>query len=188
MALAQTVERTKTSVTAEELWRLSTSDKKYELVQGELIEMTPPGGTHGNIAAKMSWLLLNFVKAQKLGEIMVETGFQLASNPDTVRGPDISFLSADKVPAGGIPAGYISGPPDLAIEIVSPGDTASEIHAKAQDYLEYGSRLVWIVYPQQQTVVVHYPDRTARTLQHADTLTGETVIPGFSCQIQEIFD
>jgi Uma2 family endonuclease len=104
-----------------------------------------------------------------------------------VRGPDISFLSAAKIPPAGLPEGYIDGAPDLAIEIVSPGDTASEIQNKVQDYLAYGTSLVWIVYPQQRIVTVHYPDGVARTLRETDALSGEQVIPGFSCQMAEIF-
>jgi Uma2 family endonuclease len=187
MVLAEIVEQTKTLITARELLQLSAGDKKYELVKGELIELTPPGGAHGSIAAKISWLLLNFIRSHNLGKVMVESGFQLASNPDTVRGPDISFLAAAKVPAEGIPAGYLSGAPDLAVEIVSPGDTAAEIQAKVQDYLVHGSQAVWVVYPQQRVVVVHHPDGLGRTLQEVDTLSGETVVPGFSCQVSDIF-
>jgi Uma2 family endonuclease len=188
MALTESIERTKTMVTAQELWQLSGGEKEHELVKGELIEMTPPGGSHGTVAAKITWLLLNFVKPHNLGEVMVETGFQLTSNPDTVRGPDVSFISAAKIPSGGPPAGYISGPPDLAVEIVLPNDTASEIQNKVQDYLTHGTTVVWVVYPQQRTAVVHYPDGTARTLHEADTLEGKPVLTGFSCRVTEIFD
>jgi Uma2 family endonuclease len=179
---------TKTEITAQELWQLSGGEKEYELVKGELIEMTPPGGSHGTVAARISWLLLNFVIPHKLGEVMVETGFQLTSNPDTVRGPDVSFISADKMPPGGPPTGFISGPPDLAVEVVSPNDTASEIQVKVQEYVAYGVQSVWVVYPQQRTVIVHYPDGTARTLHEADILEGKPVLAGFSCRITEIFD
>jgi Uma2 family endonuclease len=75
----------------------------------------------------------------------------------------------------------------LAVEIVSPGDTASEIQNKVQDYLACGTPMVWLVYPQQRLVIIYYPDGTARTLQESDTLSGEAVIPGFSCQVAEIF-
>ncbi len=187
MALVETTEYTKTLVTAQELWQLSQNDKRYELVKGELIEMTPPGGRHGNTAVKLATLLQNFASSHKLGEVMVETGFCLSSQPDTVRGPDVSFLAAEKIPPGGLPDGYIFGAPDLAVEIVSPNDTASKIQSKVQDYLAYGTRLVWLVYPQQQIVIVHHPDGTARTLSETNTLNGETVVPGFSCRVEDIF-
>ena len=187
MVLGKTVEKVKELVTAEELWRMGSRGENYELVRGELIEMTPPGGIHGSTAVNLGSLLLSFIKARNLGVVMVETGYRLASNPDTVRGPDISFLSATKIPSNGLPDGYIDGPPDLAVEIVSPGDTASEIQDKVQDYLAYGTPMVWVVYPQQRLVIVHDPDGTARTLRETDTLSGEAIIPGFSCQVAEIF-
>jgi Uma2 family endonuclease len=187
MSLAQTSERTESLVTAEALWQLAEDDQDYELVKGELVKVTPPGGTHGKVSLRLGALLQNFVVSHQLGVVMVETGFRLAANPDTVRGPDISFLSADRIPADGLPEGYISGAPDLAVEIVSPNDRASEIQARVQDYLTSGTPLVWVVYPQQRLVIVHYPDGTARTLSENDTLSGETVIVGFSCQVKEIF-
>ena len=187
MVLAKTAESVKELVTAEDLWQMSSRGDNYELVRGELIEMTPPGGIHGSTAVNLSSLLLSFVKEKKLGVVMVETGYKLISNPDTVRGPDISFLSAAKLPPGGLPDGYIDGAPDLAVEVVSPGDTASEVQDKVQDYLAYGTPLVWVVYPQQRTVMVHYADGTARTLRETDALSGETVIPDFSCRVGDIF-
>jgi Uma2 family endonuclease len=187
VVLTKTVESVKDLITAEDLWRMSSRGKNYELVRGELIEMTPPGGIHGSTAVNLSSLLLGFVKKKNLGVVMVETGYKLASSPDTVRAPDVSFLSIAKIPPDGLPEGYLDGAPDLAVEIVSPGDTASEVQDKVQDYLTYGAQIVWVVYPQQRIVIVHYPDGTARTLHEADTLSGETVIPGFSCQVAEIF-
>ncbi len=187
MVLAKTMESVKELVTVEELWQMGSHGKNYELVRGELIEMAPPGGTHGNTAANLSSLLLSLVKEKNLGVVMVETGYKLASDPDTVRGPDISFLSSAKIPPAGLPDGYIDGAPDLAVEIVSPGDTASEIQDKVQDYLTYGVQLVWVVYPSQRLVVVHNPDGTSRTLHETDTLSGEVVLSGFSCRVADIF-
>ncbi len=187
MALAEPVDVTKELVTAEALWQMGADADRFELVKGELIEMTPPGGTHGNIAVRLSSRLQNFVSTNQLGKIMVESGYLLSNNPDTVRGPDVSFLSTGKIPAGGLPDGYINGAPNLAVEIVSPSDTASIIQDKVQDYLAYGTLLVWIIYPQQQVVVVHHPDGTARTLQTRDTLSGQNVLPGFACPVADIF-
>lgn len=187
MAVAETADRAKDLVTAEELWALSTGGKKYELVKGELVEMTPPGGTHGKTAVRLSTRLQTFVEAKQLGEVMVESGYRLTSQPDTVRGPDISFLAAQNMPAEGLPEDYIPGAPDLAVEIVSPGDTAAEVQEKVQDYLTHGTRLVWIVYPRQRVVIVHYPDGMAKTLHPHDMLNGEEVIPGFTCRVGDIF-
>ncbi len=118
---------------------------------------------------------------------MVESGFLLASQPDTVRGPDISFAAAERVPSEGLPEGFFPGAPDLAVEIVSPGDTDVEVQDKVMDYLTHGTRRVWVVRPRQQTVTVHRPDGTARLLQGKDVLDGEDVVPGFTFLLQELF-
>ena len=188
MALAEaTKPTTKELITAEALWQMGASGERYELSKGELVKMTPPGGTHGNVAVRLSTKLQVFVEENNLGQIMVESGYLLATNPDTVRGPDISFLAASKIPAEGLPDAYITGAPDLAVEIVSPSDTASIIQDKVQDYLTYGTRLVWVIYPQQKIVVAYHPDGTAQTLHKTDSLTGEDVLPDFSCRVEDIF-
>lgn len=187
MVLAQPIDTVKELVTAEELWQMGGRGENFELVKGELVEMTPPGGIHGSTASRLNTRLSNLVETHKLGIIMVETGYRLTTNPDTVRAPDISFLSAAKIPPDGLPDGYINGAPDLAVEVVSPGDTASEIQNKVQDYLAYGTQVVWVVYPQQRLVVTYYPDGTARTLRETESLSGEAVIPGFSCRVSDIF-
>ncbi len=187
MVLAVPKTKTKNLVTAEELLQLQDNTINYELTKGELIEMTPPGGSHGLTAVEISWLLRSFVKSRELGVILVETGFKLKTDPDTVRAPDVSFIAAENLPPEGVPDGYIAGPPDLAVEIVSPGDKAADVQDKVQEYLECSVKLVWVVYPQQQIVIAHHPDGMARTLKLNDTLTAETVIPGFSCLVKDIF-
>lgn len=187
MALAEAHKSTVRQVTAEELWNLSETYKNHELSKGRLIEMTPPGGSHGKFALRIGRFLQDFVDARQIGEAMVETGFVLTENPDTVRSPDASFISTENLPPEGLPDGFIPGAPDLAVEIVSPGDTAAEVQDKVQDYLHYGTKLVWVIYPRQRLVIVHYPDGTAKTLRETDTLSGESVVPGFSCPVKEIF-
>jgi Uma2 family endonuclease len=174
-------------LTADVLWWFPQNGLKYELSKGELIEMAPPGGTHGKYSLRLGRHLQSLAETNRLGETMTEAGFYLQRNPDTVRAPDVSFLAAARIPPGGLPEGYIPGPPDLAVEIVSPHDTATEIQQKVEEYLAAGTRLVWIVYPRQRSVVVHYPNGTARTLREADSLDGEDVVPGFSCPLADIF-
>jgi Uma2 family endonuclease len=178
--------KTKT-MTAEDLWRMPDDGHDYELVKGELIEMVPPGGQHGDIARRLAGKLGDLTDAHRLGRVLVETGFWLARQPDTVRGPDISFITAERIPPGGLPVGFFPGAPDLAVEIVSPSDTASAIQAKVQDYLTYGTRLVWVVDPKTQTVTVYRPDGSAHVLGTNDTLSGEDLVPGFTLRITELF-
>lgn len=179
--------RTPTLMTAEELERLPDNGTHYELVKGELVEMAPPGGEHGGLAIDIGGPLNAHVKQNKLGRVLVETGYKLARNPDVVRSPDVSFLRRQRIPASGLPRGYIDGSPDLAVEIVSPGDTAEEIEAKVQDYLTYGTRLVWVVQPKTRTVTAYYSDGRARVLREKDALDGEDVVPGFTLALTDLW-
>ena len=147
---------TGTRMTAEELLRLPENGKRYELVGGELREMVPAGARHGDVAMTLGILLGQHVRAERLGRVLAaETGFRISRDPDTVRAPDVSFVSRERVPPGGPPDGYWELAPDLAVEVVSPNDTAAEVQSKAQMWLESGVRLVWVVYPDTRSVVVH---------------------------------
>lgn len=176
-------------MTVEELAHLPDNGARYELARGELIEMAPPGGEHGSIAGRLAYLLGVAVYPQRSGAVIIETGYVLSRDPDIVRSPDVSVLLRERIPDSGITRTFIRGAPDLAVEIVSPGDTAVEVADKVQDYLTHGVRLVWVVEPKTQTVTVYRPDGTARLLQAAanHTLDGEGVIPGFSTPVQELF-
>lgn len=178
---------TKTRMTAEELMRLPHDGYRYELVEGEL-RMTPVGGEHGDIAGVMAYFLIHHVRPRQLGKVVVETGFCLECQPDTVVAPDVAFLSAARVPPGGrLPRKFISGAPDLAVEVLSPTNTASEIQAKVRDYLAHGTRLVWVIDPDVPTVTVYRADGSTQSLQASDVLRGEDVVPGFALQVAELF-
>ena len=177
-------------LTAEDFARMpdSQSGEQYELARGELIVMPPPGVFHGRFASRLDSRLRPFVEAHALGEVFVETGYLLRRDPDTVRAPDVSFVAAARIPAGGLPEeGFFPGALDLAVEIVSPGDLDAEIQGKVDDYLEFGTRLVWVVRPTQRTVMVYHPDGTARRISLGNTLSGEDVLPDFSLALSELF-
>lgn len=174
-------------VTAEELERRPDDDHRYELVQGELIRRTPVGGVHGRIAVIMAARLHAYAEQHRLGEVMVEVGYRLARDPDTVRGPDVSFVAASRITEGGVPRGFIVGAPDLAVEIVSPEDTAAEVDEKVQEYLRAGSRLVWVVQPRTRTITSYRPDGNARVHGADDVIDGADVLPGFSMRVRELF-
>lgn len=178
---------TKTLLTAEDLWQMGEEGRYYELVRGELIEMTPPGSLHGKIALRLGRYLQAHVEAHRLGEVMVESGYWLERDPDTVRGPDVSFTAASRVPPEGLPEGFFLGPPDLAVEVVSPGDSDAEVQDKVMNYLASGTCLVWVVRPRQRTVTVYHPDGYARVLRETETLEGEEVVPGFALPLRELF-
>jgi Uma2 family endonuclease len=174
-------------VTAHDLWEMPDDGYKYELVRGELLRMTPPGGWHGQTSVELSWLIRTFLASNPIGRVYVETGFLLASDPDIVRAPDVAFVRTERLPPESEREGYLQLAPDLAVEVVSPGDRAADIEEKVEEYLDAGSRLVWVVYRRGQRVTVHHPDRTARTLREHDTLDGEDVLPGFQVRVGDIF-
>lgn len=175
---------TQTAMTGEDLWRLSDSGKYYELVQGELRQMSPPGMEHGERAVRIGRLLDEFVEEHELGRVGVESGFYLARNPDTVRGPDAFFVSKERLPLEVEVVGFCEVLPDLVVEVVSPGDTFTEVMEKVQEYLAAGVRLVWVVDSRRHVVLV-YPG--GHTLAETDTLTGGEVLPGFTVPVTRLF-
>ena len=179
---------TKTLMTAEELWHLPEDSKHYELVKGELIEMTPPGGEHGSIASRLVLRLGAYVEKRKLGYVLVESGYCLECAPDTVRGPDVSFIRPERLPEGKLPRQFIPGAPDLAVEIISTHDRRSEIQRKIQEYLTHGTQRVWVIDPEARTVTVYRPDGSTQLLRGNDLLEGEDVIPGFAMRVSELWE
>jgi Uma2 family endonuclease len=174
-------------MTADELWRMPTDHMRHELVKGELRTMPPAGFEHGTIIIRLSRRLATHVDANDLGFIAgAETGFTLALNPDTVRGADVSFVSKARI-TGALPKAFFPGAPDLAAEVLSPSDTVEEVEEKVADYLDGGSKLVWVLSPKLKTVTVHRPGRNPIVLKRDDLLSGEEIVPGFQCKVSELF-
>ena len=165
------------------------ADRIVELVEGEIIEMSKPSGLHGQITFLLSLKIGNFVVDNGLGIVTAaDTGFVLERNPDdgdTVRGLDIAFLSGGKAPAV-LPDQLVDVAPDLAVEVISPSNKATDMHRKVRQLLAAGTTLIWIVYPELRNVDVHTREG-AITLNEADTLSGGDVLPGFEIPVREIF-
>lgn len=160
---------------------------RCELIHGELVEMSPAGFEHGRLAAEIAGILRDFVKPRSLGTITgAETGFYLERNPDTVRAPDVGFIRSDRLPAKKL-SGFFEGPPDLAVEILSPSDRASEIVAKVRDWLRAGCRVVWVVDPETETIAVHESKDRIFELGLSDTLSGGNVLPGLDILVRDVF-
>ena len=175
-------------MTAEELIKLPSGKFRYELVKGELITMSPSGSEHGATVINLTLSLGVHVKTNNLGVVFgAETGFKLASNPDTVRAPDIAFVRRERIPQTGIPKSYWPGAPDLAVEVVSPGDTVYEVDEKVAEWLTAGAQAVWVVNPKRRTVTVHRSLNDAVTLYENDELDGQDVVPNFRCRVADIF-
>ena len=174
-------------MTADELLRMPRDGFRYELVKGELKQMPPAGFEHGVTIVDVCTPLDNFVREHVLGVVTgAETGFQIESDPDTVRAPDVAFVSAARLPRERV-RGYFPGAPDLAVEVVSPGDTVQEVDDKVAEWLEAGARLVWVVRPSRKTVEVHRADGTVSLLGARDELSGESEVPGFSLPVARVF-
>lgn len=173
-------------LTADEFWRSPLNGKGVELVRGEVESSMPPGGLHGAIQVRLGGRLDAWASANNAGWVGVESGFLIATNPDTVRGPDIAFVKADRIPSSGVPTAFWRLPPDIAIEVVSPDETAQSLQVKISEYLDAGTSEVWVIYSLSREVVAHFPNRTARTLTDVQMLTS-ALLPGFSCQVAELF-
>lgn len=176
-------------ITAEELLQLPHDGRRYELVKGELKEMRPAGPQHGRVANNIAFLITQYVREKKLGAVYAaETGFKLREKPDTVRAADAAFVAKERIPAEGEPAGYWAITPDLVVEVVSPSDAAQAVQAKVAEWLAAGCRLVWVVYPETQTVMEYQSSGAIRILMGQEILDGGEVLPGFTCSIAQIFE
>jgi Uma2 family endonuclease len=171
--------------TADDLLALPHDQKRYQLVEGQLIEMSPTGETHGRLTAHLLILLGVYVSQHRIGRVYgAETGFKVAENPDTVYGIDLAFVSNARTQKRD---NYFIGAPDLAIEVVSPGNTQTEMHEKVQKLFEAGARLVWIVYPKSRVVYVYSEPDVITVVHEADVVDGGEVVPGFAVKVADVF-
>ena len=175
-------------MTADELLTLPGGEFRYELVKGELKKMSPAGHHQGKIIIRLTVPLAEHVKANQLGEIYAaETGFKLESAPDTVRAPDIAFITKERVEEVGETRGYWPGAFDLAVEVLSPDDRLSEVEEKVSEWLIAGTRQVWVVSPKLHTVTIYASSGNIQVLTEKEILTGGDVISGFALPVAEIF-
>ena len=176
-------------LTADDLLRLYSEGVRGELIRGVLYETSAAGLEHGEIAMNIGGMLGNFVRPARLGRVVgTDAGIWLERDPDTVREPDIAFISAERLPLDTRVRGYSEVVPDLVVEIISPTDRPVAVHDKAQMWLRYGVRLVLLIDPDARSVTVMPHDGPAQTLTDADTLDGGDVLLGFSCAVSDIFD
>ena len=176
--------------TADDLWELShqvADAKRLELVKGSILEMTPAGGSHGLVTHELGRLIGNYVAAHKLGYVTAaETGFILATNPDIVRAPDVGFVAKVRMPHP-IPQKYIPVAPDLAVEVVSPNDAAENIRKKVIQFLDAGTLIVWVVYPEARTVDIYRPGQHIQSVGMDGALDGGEALPGLTIPVGDVF-
>jgi Uma2 family endonuclease len=174
-------------VTAEEFERMPSSER-YELVEGRLVPMSPVNFDHGRIVLQLAYVLKTHLKNQPAGVAVIETGFTLATDPDTVRGPDVAFVRQDRVPTPGT-RGFPKIAPDAVFEVLSPDDRPGEFRKKIVEYIRRGVHLVVVIDPDDKTVVIHRPGSQPVTLREgSDVLDMADVIAGFSCRVSDIFE
>lgn len=175
------------AITPEDLLAMP-NEVDYELVNGELVERHL-GAESSWIASNLIVLIAVFYRGRVPGHLFTtDCGYQCYSDdPGKVRKPDVSFVRKGRFPKDRIPKGYIRIAPDLAVEVLSPNDLADEAEAKVEEYLDVGVQLVWVISPKAETVTVYRADRSAVKLHDADELSGENVLPGFRCNVSDLF-
>lgn len=175
-------------LTEGDLARLPDDGIRHELRAGLLLAEPRPFPRHAQVQARVIELLAGFARTQALGPVLGDAGFLLAHDPDTVRGPDVSFVRRDRWDAVSDKGRFFPGAPDLAVEILSPSNRPAEIQGKIADYLGAGARLVWIVDPAERSIHVHGPNFAPRRLGDNDRLDGADVLPGFSIRVATLFE
>ncbi len=175
-------------MTAHDLLIMPGDDFRYELVRGELRRMAPAGHEHGGVAMNIAAPLGMYVKQQSLGRVYAaETGFILSRDPDTVRAPDVAFVSKERL-ADLNRKGYFPGAPDLAVEVVSPNDVYAEVEEKVAEWLGSGTKLAWVVNPRQRTLKVYRSLTDLTVLTEDDGLDGGETVPGWRLAVKEVFE
>jgi Uma2 family endonuclease len=176
-------------ITADELQSLPDDGSfLYELDRGRLIDLCPASAYASLVAGTVLIELGSYVKQHGLGVCFgADGGFKLASDPDTVRATDVSFVRAERIPGGGIPRqGYWSGAPDLAVEVLSPSNRPGELWRRIGDLLNAGTRLIWVIDPEQRRAVVIRPGNEIELLAEDGVLDGETAVPGFALPLRRV--
>jgi Uma2 family endonuclease len=174
------------TVTAEELFAMGDIGR-CELIRGEIVRMAPPSPEHADVANLVAFHLTLHVQANKLGKVFAEVGYVLSRNPDVVRAPDVSFVRADRLPAK-FAKGFFAVTPDLAVEVVSPNDTASEVAEKVDEWLAAGVVSVWVIYPTNHSIVIHRSGNQILRYRDSDTITTEPTLAGFQFPVRAIFE
>jgi Uma2 family endonuclease len=183
---------TKGYVTDEELLRAPRDGRKYERVDGEW-RVSPAGARHGNVIVQLTILLGGFVRERGLGRVFdSSTGFRWpgrkAGRPENVRVPDLSFVAVGRFPDERVPIGFPDLAPDLAVEVLSPGDRRGDVLEKVGEYLDHGTRLVWVINPEKPTAAEYRSLTDVRVVGETDMLEGGDVVPGFSCALKDVLE
>lgn len=173
-------------ITAEELYRMPL-EGSYELVEGELVPMSPASWRHGYFVMEIGGALRAFVRERSLGKVIGgEAGLITKRDPDSVRGIDVGFISNERL-ARVQSQSYLDVAPELVVEVVSPANTWEEMRQKTEEYFRAGAERVWIVEPRRKTVLVYRDPSHFEELRRGDVLRGEGVLGGFALVLEDLF-
>jgi Uma2 family endonuclease len=173
--------------TIEDLEAMEDDGVQYELLRGELIEMPGPKFQHWFLVGRLVQFLGTFVSRNGLGAVGTNGAFALRRDPDSLLIPDVAFVRAERTPPEDTDWDVYTGAPDLVMEVVSPSDSAPDVHDKTLEYLEAGVRIVVVVWPRRRSVSVHRQGGEAREFSEGDTLELDDVVPGFRLAVADIF-
>jgi Uma2 family endonuclease len=177
-------------LSAEDLLQMPRDGWRYELIEGVLLRMPPPGFAHGSLAGQIGGLLFSHVNAHKLGRVLAaETGFQIASDPDTVGAPDVAFVTNERLRHADFDRHkYFPGAPDFLVKVLSPSDSYSDVEKKVARWLAAGAQLVVLADPVKELLFVHRPGQPVQILSREDTLDASEVVSGWKVPLTAIFE
>ena len=179
---------TNTLMTAEDFLRSGSETDRFELVRGELAPMPPPGDKHGLVCMNIGHILNSYVDRIGYGFVLGnDAGIITRKSPDTVRGVDVSLFLRPEWADGRAPEGYTDVPPDLAVEVRSPGQSWSEVTAKVAEYLAMGVKMVWVADPKTRRVTVFTPEEEPVVHAAESEWDGGQVLPGLQCSGARVF-
>lgn len=177
-------------VTVEEYEHLPdpTDGTRLELQKGEVVAVSRPNWEHGEIAGNTYLALKLFLRKNPIGRVSVESGVITERGPDTLRGPDVSFIRKERMPLGERMNQYASVTPDLCVEVLSPSNTRAELNEKMAEYFSTGAKMVWVIDPDERSLTVYEQPDEGRVYKGRSTIAGGDVLPGFNVAVAELFD
>jgi Uma2 family endonuclease len=176
-------------MTAEEFMAADLGEGNFELVRGEVVQVPPAMPEHGRICVNVGYALETYGRQTRRGYALSNDSAMVTERgPDTVRGPDVCFFSEARWPRAQLGAELPPVPPDLAVEVVSPGNRPGELFKKVSEYLNAGVSLLWIVYPKQRCLVIYRPDEAVLVVMNENqVLENLPELPGFRCAVADFF-
>jgi len=179
----------KKQLNADDLMSLPDNGKRYELIEGELVEMSPTSNEHGFIELNVAYLIRTYLKQNPTGRAGVgEVGFRTRKDDKTVRAADAYFISYERLPKGSSTQGFSDIAPEVVIEVISPSDRTGDIADKTQEWLDFGVLMVWNIYPRQKSIHIFQPDQKPLVLFEDDRVDGGKILPDFSMKVSELFE